>query len=207
MKTVRRFTHFRMKSVRNPEWNEYSKKIFLLHMDGRLLNHVFIHKRSGTWVGIVTGEGGNEHIHITLLQIFLRSQLLQHCTAALQNSRTPSNKICVGGGVGDEYDNKIFFSNLDDCVCAQMPAEPSLHWERMQGFQTQKRLYNCRCPSVIITFFKIFSRKNDSTFVNVCPWSSLSSKLIILINWKKFSSHLSVFSDAIKGRLQKKEGR
>ena len=156
MKTVRRFTHFRMKSVRNPEWNEYSKKIFLLHMDGRLLNHVFIHKRSGTWVGIVTGEGGNEHIHITLLQIFLRSQLLQHCTAALQNSRTPSNKIYVGGGVGDEYDNKIFFSNLDDCVCAQMPAEPSLHWERMQGFQTQKRLYNWRCPSVII--------KNDSTF-------------------------------------------
>ena len=70
MKTVRRFTHFRMKSVRNPEWNEYSKKIFLLHMDGRLLNHVFIPKRSGTWVGIVTGEGGYEHIHITLLQIF-----------------------------------------------------------------------------------------------------------------------------------------
>ena len=71
-------------------------------------------------------------------------------------SLTPSNKICVGGGVGDEYDNKIFFSNLDNCVCAQVPAEPSLHWERMQGFQTQKRLYNWRCPSVII--------KNDSTF-------------------------------------------
>ena len=102
MKTVRRFTHFRMKSVRNPEWNEYSKKIFLLHMDGSLLSRAFVRKRSGTWVGIVTGEGGNEHIHITLLQIFLRSQLLQHCTAALQNSRTPSNKICVGGGVGDE---------------------------------------------------------------------------------------------------------
>ena len=81
--------------------------------------------------------------------------------------------------------------------------QPSLDWERMQGFQTQKRLYNCRCLSIIITFFKIFCRKNNSTFVNVRPSSSLSSKMI-LINWKKFSSHLSVFSDAIKGRLQKK---
>ena len=125
---------------------------------------------------------------------------------SLLPNRMSSTMICVGGG-GDKYDNKIFFSNLDNCVCAQVPAEPSLHWERMQGFQTQKWLYNCRCLSVIITFFKIFSRKNDSTFVNVCPSSSLSSKSIILINWKKFSSHLSVFLDAIKGRLQKKEGR
>ena len=83
--------------------------------------------------------------------------------------------------------------------------QPSLDWERMQGFQTQKRLYNCRCPSVIITFFKIFSRKNDSTFVNVRPSSSLSSNLIILINWK-VSSFFSVFLGAIKVRLQKKEG-
>ena len=126
-----------------------------------------------TWVGIVTGEGGNEHIHITLLQIFLRSQLLQHCTAALQNSRTPSNKICVGGGVGDEYDNKIFFSNLDNIIVDVRPS-PSLSSKFLVAkttlhFQTQKRLYNCRCPSVIITFFKIFSRKNDSTFVHVRP--------------------------------------
>ena len=150
-------------------------------------------------------------------------------SAALQNSRTPSNKICVGGGVGDEYDNKIFFSNLDDVLkCQPSPhctergckvfrrkndstigdVRPSSSKTTLH-FQTQKRLYNCRCLSVIITFFKIFSRKNDSTFVNVRSWSSLSSKLIILINWKKFSSHLSVFSDAIKGRLQKKkkEGR
>ena len=61
IKSVRRFTHFRMKSVRNPEWNEYSKKIFLLHMDGSLLYRVFVRKRSGTWVNIrqstiLTGE-------------------------------------------------------------------------------------------------------------------------------------------------------
>ena len=98
MKTVRRFTHFRMKSVRNPEWNEYSKKIFLLHMDGRLLNHVFIHKRSGTWVGIVTGEGGYEHIHITLLRLRSRSSAALHCRTA---ELTELRKICCRvGGVG-----------------------------------------------------------------------------------------------------------
>ena len=100
---------------------------------------------------------------------------------------------------------KVFRRKNDSTIGDVRPSssKTTLH------FQTQKRLYNCRCPSVIITFFKIFSRKNDSTFVNVRPWSSLSSKLILLINWKKFSSHLSVFSDAIKGRLQKKkkEGR
>ena len=108
---------------------------------------------------------------------------------------------------------KVFRRKNDSTIVDVRPS-PSLSSKFLVAkttlhFQTQKRLYNCRCPSVIITFFKIFSRKNDSTFVNVRPWSSLSSKLIILINWKKFSSHLSVFSDAIKGRLQKKkkEGR
>ena len=98
---------------------------------------------------------------------------------------------------------KVFRRKNDSTIGDVRPSssKTTLH------FQTQKRLYNCQCPSVIITFFKIFSRKNDSTFVNVRPWSSLSSKLTILINWKKFSSHLSVFLDAIKGRLQKKEGR
>ena len=185
MKTVRRFTHFRMKSVRNPEWNEYSKRIFLLHMDGSLLSRAFVRKRSGTWVGIVTGEGGNEHIHITLLQIFLRSQLLQHCrTHGLRQIKfvlvvvlvmntitkyffptwtTACVLKCQPSPHCTERGCKVFRRKNDSTIGDVRPSssKTTLH------FQTQKRLYNCRCPSVIITFFKIFSRKNDSTFVNV----------------------------------------
>ena len=66
---------------------------------------------------------------------------------------------------------KVFRRKNDSTIVDVRPS-PSLSSKFLVAkttlhFQTQKRLYNCRCPSVIITFFKIFSRKNDSTFVNV----------------------------------------
>ena len=68
---------------------------------------------------------------------------------------------------------KVFRRKNDSTIVDVRPS-PSLSSKFLVAkttlhFQTQKRLYNCRCPSVIITFFKIFSRKNDSTFVNVRP--------------------------------------
>ena len=56
-----------MESVRHSEWNASIKKIFLLYIDGRLLNHVFVRRRTRSYVNIITDEGGHENIHIHIV--------------------------------------------------------------------------------------------------------------------------------------------
>ena len=105
-------------------------------------------------------------------------------------SPTPLHIICVGGG-GDKYHNKIFSSNQNNCECAQVPALTGLrkdarfsdakttlqlsmsvrHHHFLQNFQSQKRLYICQCPSVIITFFKF---NNIDKLKNLVPFSLFS---------------------------------